>query len=262
MARGADQRPDQTARPRRSAAPNGGIGVALIDGVPLFREGLSALVMRTAGLRWIGAADSPSVAMQMCERLRPNVVLVDSGLDPRNQLSRMLVGSDTDLAVILLVRDSHRNTQYVANGIAAGVAGVLLRSSEPPQIVDAIRAVYDRRRHIDPALTSMVTAPGARTPHNNTNGDGLRPLSQREYQVLHLIADGLENQAIAKILYVSVETVRTHVKSILRKLAARDRTHAVAVAFRSGVLVAPRDMSHAEQSPHRVVAHVRAGNRG
>ncbi|MFD1049908.1 response regulator transcription factor, partial [Kibdelosporangium lantanae] len=65
---------------------------------------------------------------------------------------------------------------------------------------------------------------------------GQQPLSRREYQVLQLIADGLENQAIAKILYVSVETVRTHVKSILRKLSARDRTHAVAVAFRSGVL--------------------------
>ena len=63
-----------------------------------------------------------------------------------------------------------------------------------------------------------------------------QPLSRREYQVLQLIADGLENQAIAKILFVSVETVRTHVKSILRKLGARDRTHAVAVAFRTGVL--------------------------
>src|SRR5207237_6080950 len=85
----------------------------------------------------------------------------------------------------------------------------------------------------DPGLAPVLAAPRARL----VSAPIPQPLSRREYQVLQLIADGLENQAIAKILFVSVETVRTHVKSILRKLAARDRTHAVAVAFRSGVLV-------------------------
>ena len=101
--------------------------------------------------------------------------------------------------------------------------------------MDAVRTVYDGRSYVDPTLAQVVSAPGNRAPVHN--GDGQRALSRREFQVLHLISDGLENQAIAKILYVSVETVRTHVKSILRKLGARDRTHAVAVAFRSGVLV-------------------------
>jgi DNA-binding NarL/FixJ family response regulator len=77
-----------------------------------------------------------------------------------------------------------------------------------------------------------------------------QPLSQRELEVLRLVADGLENQAIADALFVSVETIRTHVKSILRKLASRDRTHAVAVAFRSGVLavddVVPRSRNGSE----------------
>ena len=174
--------------------------------------------------------------MQLSERFRPNVVLVDSALDPRNQLSRTLIGSDVELAVVLLVGDAHRTTQYVGNGIAAGVHGLLPRSVEPMQLVDAVRTVYDGRSYVDPTLAQVVSAPGNRAPVHN--GDGQRALSRREFQVLHLISDGLENQAIAKILFVSVETVRTHVKSILRKLAARDRTHAVAVAFRSGVLTA------------------------
>lgn len=67
------------------------------------------------------------------------------------------------------------------------------------------------------------------------------PLSRREYQVLQLVAEGLENAVIARILYLSVETVRTHVKSILRKLSAHDRTHAVAIAFRAGILIIQPD---------------------
>ncbi|MGQ0840613.1 LuxR C-terminal-related transcriptional regulator [Actinokineospora sp.] len=220
----------------RSTPTEGGLGVALVDGVPLFREGLSALVLRTPGLRWLGATDTPQGALHFAERYRPHVAVIDSGLDPRNHLSHALTAANPDLVTLVLIRDNHRTTQYVATAIAAGVHGVLLRSAEPPQVVAAIRAVRTDRHYLDPALAQTVAVPRGRliqVPDNTK-----QPLSRREFQVLQLIADGLENQAIAKILYVSVETVRTHVKAILRKLAARDRTHAVAVAFRSGVLIA------------------------
>ncbi len=225
----------------------GGPSIALVDGVPLFREGLSALVLRTPGLRWLGATDTPQGAVQFAERYRPSVVLIDSGLDPRNHLSSMLAAANTELVVLLMIRDAHRTTQYVATAIAAGAHGVILRSVEPPQLVEAIRAVHDTRRYVDPALAQTVAAPRGRLTRVS---DGNQPLSRREFQVLQLIADGLENQAIAKILYVSVETVRTHVKSILRKLGARDRTHAVAVAFKSGVLIAqPERPAAPDQRP-------------
>jgi DNA-binding NarL/FixJ family response regulator len=208
------------------------VGVALIDGVPLVREGLAALVHRTPGLRWVGAAENPSVGVRLCERLRPDVVVVDAALDPRGQLSQLL-GGHPGLAVLLLIDDARRTTQYVASAVTGGVGGVVLRNAQPPQLVKAIQAVHTDGRYVDAALTATLTAPvvGPRRPHGPRQA-----LSQREHQVLALIADGLENQAIANVLFVSVETVRTHVKSILRKLATRDRTHAVAVAFRSGVL--------------------------
>ena len=215
-------------------ATEGGLGIALVDSVPLVREGLSALVMRTRGLRWIGAAGSPHAALQLCERFRPHAVIIDSGLDPRWHLSRMLVGNDPELGLLLMIREAQRNTQYIAGAIAAGVHGVISRRSEPPQLVQAIQRVQAERRYIDPTLAPALGSPKGKPAASG--GQAQQPLSRREYQVLQLIADGLENQAIAKVLYVSVETVRTHVKSILRKLSARDRTHAVAVAFRSGVL--------------------------
>ncbi|EWC60376.1 two-component system response regulator [Actinokineospora spheciospongiae] len=231
----------RSTTPRPVGGPGGneaaGLSLALVDGVPMFREGLSALVLRTKGLRWLGATDTPQGALQFAERYRPDVVLIDSGLDPRQHLSHTLSGANPDLAILILVRDGHRTTQYVATAIAAGVHGVLLRSAEPPQLLEAISATHRDRRYVDPALAATVAAPRARLAQVGETEQ--QPLSRREFQVLQLIADGLENQAIAKILYVSVETVRTHVKSILRKLSARDRTHAVAVAFKIGVLIAP-----------------------
>jgi DNA-binding NarL/FixJ family response regulator len=207
------------------------VSVALIDGTPLVREGLSALINRTVGLRWLGAAESANLGLRLCQRLRPDVVLVDAALDPRGQLAHMLAASNRDLAVLLLIDDARRTTQYIAGALAAGVTGVIRRSAQPMELLRAIQSAHTEGRFLDPALAPTLAAPAPRVQQPR------QPLSKREHQVLQLIADGLENQAIADILFVSVETVRTHVKSILRKLSSRDRTHAVAVAFRSGVLV-------------------------
>ena len=220
----------------------GALTVALVDDLPLFRDGLTALIHRTPGLRWVGAAERPSAALRLCERFRPSVVVIDSGLDPRSHLSSMLAAGDPALGLLVMVSEQHRNTRYVAGALAAGVHGVILRTAEAEQLVDAIRSVHLERRYVDPALAPVLAAPRGRL--GSSPGVVQQPLSRREYQVLQLIADGLENQAIGKILFVSVETVRTHVKSILRKLAARDRTHAVAVAFRSGVLSMDNGRSH------------------
>jgi DNA-binding NarL/FixJ family response regulator len=222
--------PSTNSRQTNGAAVGAAVGVALIDGVPLVREGLSALVHRTPGLRWVGAAENASIGVRLCERLKPDVVVVDAVLDPRGLLGRHL---SANIGVVLMVDDPHVTTQYVTNAITGGVRGVIRRAAQPAQIVQAIQAVHVDGRYMDATLAANLTAPVAR-PRRPAGGH--QPLSQREHEVLRLIADGLENQAIANVLFVSVETVRTHVKSILRKLASRDRTHAVAVAFRSGVL--------------------------
>lgn len=222
----------QRVRSRESTTPVA-LTVALIDGTPLVREGLSMLVHRSPGLRWVGATDTANAGLRLCERFRPNVVLIDSTIDPRGSLSHLIVANHPETAVILLIGEQHRTTQYVANALTAGVRGALLRTATPPQLIGAIQTVHREGRYVDSALAPALAAPIGRRLET---GHIHQPLSRREHQVLQLIADGLENQAIADILYVSVETVRTHVKSILRKLASRDRTHAVAVAFRSGVL--------------------------
>ncbi len=209
--------------------------VAAVDSVPIFRDGLSAVISRTPGLRWGGHAGSHHSGIQMCEQLRPDVLLVDSALDPHGHLTRLLADGHPMLVIVVLVDATHRTTAYLDTMMNAGVHGALPRSVEPRQLTDGIRRTYVERHYTDPALAPLVPAQRAgeagvaQRPH--------MPLSRREYQVLQLIAEGMENSAVADTLFLSVETVRTHVKSILRKLSARDRTHAVTKAFRSGLLV-------------------------
>lgn len=211
-------------------------GVLAIDPIPLFREALAGLAERTPGMRLLGVTANMHSAVTLCERLRPDVVMIDAMLDPRCHLAQLLTNADESYSVLTVVREPLRSPRYVAAALAAGVHGLVLRSAEPAQLVDAIRRTHLERRYLDPELAALATGLGVR--HTMT---ARQPLSRREYQVLQLISDGLENQAIAKSLFVSVETVRTHVKSILRKLHARDRAHAVAVAFRLGVLVAHQE---------------------
>ncbi|WP_394614897.1 response regulator transcription factor [Lentzea sp. JNUCC 0626] len=196
-------------------------GVALIDPVPLYREGLSALVRRTPGLRWLGSTGDPHAAVRLQQKLRPDVLLIDSVLDPVGHVTRLLVDRDPTLLVVGLVRDAHSHANYVTTALEAGVRGVVPRSAQPEQIVRVIAETCRSRGYVHPDLRPKD-----------------RPtLSKREYEVLTLIAEGLENQQVATELVVSVETVRTHVKGILRKLGARDRTHAVSLAYRSGLLI-------------------------
>ena len=144
---------------------NGAVSVALIDGVPLVREGLSALVHRTPGLRWVGAAENPSVGVRMCERLRPDVVVVDAALDPRGQLSRLLAGGH---GVVLMIDEPQLTTQYVTNAVTGGVRGVIRRAAQPAQLVQAIQSVHTDGRYMDATLAAELggaptAAPGERS---------------------------------------------------------------------------------------------------
>ncbi|MFJ6670635.1 response regulator transcription factor [Actinosynnema sp. NPDC091369] len=202
-----------------------------MDPVPLFREGLAAVVRRTPSMHWLGATGHLHTAVRLHERLRPDVLLVDSALDPQGHLATLLTGGDPSLVVVALVREPHRTAKYVRSALTAGVRGMVPRDGGITEVLQAIARTHAERTYLDPTLAPLAAG---FTP--TAEAGTRRSLSRREYEVLQLIADGMENQAVANELYVSVETVRTHVKNILRKLRARDRTHAVSLAYQAGLL--------------------------
>ena len=236
-------RSNEPSRAPQGSPPVRSLGVAAVDPVPFCREGLSSIVQRTPGLHWAGHAGNPHAALQLAEQIHPDVVLLDSGLDPHGHLTKLLVGGDPALLVILMLRDGHKNPAFLQAAMLAGAHGALPRNAEARRLVETIRRTHLDRRYLDPALAPLATPQrqGTRAGDAVPARRPRMPLSRREYQVLQLVAEGLENAAIAKLLYLSVETVRTHVKSILRKLTARDRTHAVTIAFRNGILIAQAD---------------------
>ncbi|WP_027941538.1 response regulator transcription factor [Amycolatopsis taiwanensis] len=228
------------AKTPQAAASSRSLGVAVVDPIPIYRDGLSTLVQRTPGMHWAGYASNPHAALQLAEQTHPDVIVIDTGLDPHGHLTKMLMSADPALLVIMLLRETHRTPRFLSSALSLGAHAVVPRSAEGRRMVDAIRRAYLDRRYIDPALVPLAVPPSRSSSRGADTAQGRQPrmpLSRREYQVLQLVAEGLENAAIAKILYLSVETVRTHVKSILRKLSARDRTHAVTIAFRAGILI-------------------------
>ncbi|MDV6011101.1 response regulator transcription factor [Haloechinothrix sp. LS1_15] len=219
------------------------LSLGLVDTVPLFRDGITALVDKTPWMSFTAHAASRQGAAHMAEQVKPDVILLDSGLDPNCQLTQQLVTANPSLRVVLLIRDAERTSGYLAAAMAAGAHGATPRCVEPHRVLEAIKHATRARRYLDPALAALITqahdretATVSAPPATATAEQSRVRLSRRELQVLQLVAEGLENAAIAKVLFLSVETVRTHVKSILRKLSARDRTHAVTIAFRTGLL--------------------------
>ncbi|HEX4700924.1 MAG TPA: response regulator transcription factor [Pseudonocardiaceae bacterium] len=204
------------------------LGVAVVDQMPLFREGLSVRVLRDPGMRLVGVTGQLNPAVLLRARLAVDVLVIDALLDPRALVARRLIEADAELTVVLLVREPYRTGQYLATMLAAGVHGLVQHSSPPERILEAIRRSRSAGRYVDPTLAPLIS--------DGVSSVAGRPLSRREDEVLRLIADGLSNQGIADALVVSVETVRTHIKSLLRKLSARDRAHAVALGFRAGLL--------------------------
>jgi DNA-binding NarL/FixJ family response regulator len=219
----------------RTGAVGEQVNVAVVDQIPLFREGLSVRVLRDPGMRLVGVTGHPNAAMMLRERLGVDVLVVDAVLDPRGRLAAALTECNSGLTVVMLVREPYLTSMFLNSMLSAGVHGLVLHCSPPERILEAIRRSHHEGHYLDPTLAPLVAAERG-APGRGARETSTRPLSHREHQVLQLISDGLSNQGVADALVLSVETVRTHIKGVLRKLAARDRAHAVAIGFRAGLL--------------------------
>jgi DNA-binding NarL/FixJ family response regulator len=210
------------------------IGVLVVDDDELIRVGLRAIIDAEADLGVVGeAADGAEVA-PLVARTRPDVVLMDVRMPAVDgiQATRHLLARSPDPPRVLVIT-TFENDDYVYEALRAGASGFLLKRARPAEVVEAIRVVARGESLLFPAaLRRLVTARGG------GGGDRLRGagLTDREAEVLRLMAAGRSNTEIAAALVVGVETVKTHVGNVLTKLRARDRTQAVIAAYESGFI--------------------------
>jgi DNA-binding NarL/FixJ family response regulator len=212
------------------------VTVLIVDDEPLIRAGLRAIVDAEPDLTVVAEASDGAEVGPMVTRWRPDVVLMDvrmPGVDGI-QATRLL-SQRADRPRILVVT-TFENDDYVYAALQAGAQGFLLKRSRPAEIVQAIRVLAHGESVVFPAaIRDLAAAFGER---RTDQLDGAR-LSEREADVLRLMAAGLSNAEIADELVLGQETVKTHVGNILAKLGVRDRTQAVIAAFESG-FVSPR----------------------
>jgi DNA-binding NarL/FixJ family response regulator len=219
------------------------IRILVADDQALVRAGFRAILETQDDLEVVGEAADGAEAVAIGRELRPDVVLMDirmPGLDGIEATKRLLRDGDGPRILMLTTFDLD---EYVYEAMKAGASGFLLKDAPRDQLVGAVRTVAAGDALLAPALVRRLVedfvrrpAPGARPPAE------LDDLTERELEVLTLIAHGLANAEIAARLFVSEATVRTHVTHILAKLGLRDRVQAVVLGYESG-LVRPGESS-------------------
>jgi DNA-binding NarL/FixJ family response regulator len=202
------------------------ITALIVDDHEVVREGLRLSLSRAPHIRVVGEAGDGQAAIDLAERRRPHVVIMDvrmpgmDGLEATKVLSERL----PDVSVLIFTAFSERS--LLARGIESGAKGYILKEAPHETLVRAIEKVAGGESFIDPALM----------PAFLMGKDREEMLTAREREILQLLADGMSNADVAQRLFISQETVKSHVRHILAKLEADTRTHAVAIALRDAII--------------------------
>jgi DNA-binding NarL/FixJ family response regulator len=211
------------------------IRVLLVDDEDLVRGGLRAILDARDDIEVVGEAVDGAVVVPLVTSLRPDVVVMDirmplvDGIHATRDLRRRMSEPPRILVVTTFGDDEN-----VYAALHAGADGFLSKRARPAEIVDAVRIVARGESLVFPAAIRSVAA--RHVPTAARNGKVLPDLTPREQEILQLMARGLSNSEIADELYLGLQTVKTHVSSLLRKLEARDRTQAVIAAYESGLV--------------------------
>ncbi|MEU3339867.1 response regulator transcription factor [Streptomyces sp. NPDC006668] len=217
------------------------VTVLLVDDEPLVRAGLRAVLEAQPDMEVVGEAADGAAVIPLVRRLRPDVVAMDVRMPLMDgiEATRAVLRTVDDPPKIVVVT-TFENDEYVYEALRAGADGFLLKRARPAEIVHAVRLVAEGESLLFPASVRRLAAAHGDAGGNQEARAVLERarLTEREAEVLRLMARGLSNAEIAARLVVGTETVKSHVSGVLAKLGARDRTQAVIAAYESG-FVAP-----------------------
>lgn len=219
------------------------VRVLLADDQVLLLAALSTILDATEDLMVVGQAGTGAEAVALARELRPDVVCMDVQMPQVDGLeaTRQIV-ADPELDTAVLVLTTFNQDDYLLGALQAGAAGFLLKNSRPELLVDAVRAVAAGDALLAPEVTRAVIARAVAAEPGTLPGSGLGPcpdpgaadrLTERESEVLRLVARGLNNDEIAAELVLGRATVKTHVSNLLTKLGLRDRVQAVVFAYQN-----------------------------
>ncbi len=213
------------------------IRVLLVDDQPLLRTGFRLILQSEPDIEVVGEAGDGEVALSQVRALRPDVVLMDIRMPRMDGVEATRRLAELDDPPRVLVLTTYDLDEYVVDSLRAGASGFLLKDVPAEDLVDAVRVVHRGEAVVAPRVTRRLLDRFARLlPAPRTDDAPLPELTDREHQVLLLMARGLSNAEIAGQLVLSETTVKTHVSNVLMKLGLRDRVQAVVLAYERGIV--------------------------
>jgi DNA-binding NarL/FixJ family response regulator len=204
--------------------------LVLIEDHQALREGLELLLDRE-GLQVVGTAGTAGEGRELIERLAPDVALVDIrlGEDSGIELTKEVVDADPERRVVLYTGSA--DTDLLISGLDSGARGYALKDGTPSELTSALTTVAGGGTYVDPRLRSALLSRRATQTQ--------RVLSKREREIMDLLAQGLTGEQVAEKLFLSPETIKTHIRNAMNKLEANTRVHAIAIALREGFISPP-----------------------
>ncbi len=201
------------------------IRVFSVDDHPLLREGISTLINHQSDMLLVGEASNGSEAIKRFREYQPDVTLMDLRLPDMSGIDTMIAIRNEFPEARIIMLTTFEGDVEIQRALAAGARGYMLKSMPPKDLVEVIRLVHAGKKRIPPEIASQLAE------HFSDES-----LTTREVEVLEQIASGNRNKDIAERLFISEDTVKVHVKHIMEKLGASDRTQAVAIGVRRGII--------------------------
>jgi DNA-binding NarL/FixJ family response regulator len=201
------------------------VRVMSVDDHPLLREGIATMVNNQADMTLIASVATGAEGIKCFHELQPDVTLVDLRLPDLSGIEVIIAIRAQHPGARLIVLTTFEGDVEIQRALKAGASGYLLKSMPPKQIVETIRGVHAGRRIIPPQIALQIAEHLAE-----------ESLTHRELEVLRHVAEGNRNRDIAEVLHISEDTVKVHLKHVMEKLGASDRTQAVAMAVRRGIM--------------------------
>jgi two-component system response regulator NreC len=232
-----DRRDRRPADPRRGAGVLKKIRVLVADDHAIVREGVRMILSAHPEMQVVGEAGAGEQAVSMAQTLHPDVVVMDISMPGMNgiEATQQIRARVPDVNVLALTM--HEDDHYVFQLLRAGASGYVLKRAAATDLVDAVRAASRGEAFLYPSVAKTVVADYLRRlERGETERKPYDGLTEREREVLALIAEGHTNQAIASRLYISIKTVQTHRAHIFEKLGLHDRTELVRYAIRTGLI--------------------------
>ncbi|GAB6086942.1 response regulator [Alkaliphilus crotonatoxidans] len=208
------------------------IKVLIVDDHSLVRQGLKQILELEKDIKIIGQAGDGEEAITKVQQLKPDVVLLDINMPKLNGIQTLRRLKDIDKTIKVIMLTFHEDQEYLYETINLGANGYVLKDSESESLIQAVRDVYKGSSYIQPSLATGLVKEFNRGQQENSKES---KLTRREYEVLTLIAEGLNNKEIACGLFISEKTVKNHVSNIFKKIEVNDRTQAAIYAYKHNI---------------------------